>query len=223
MKQDLDAFTDTLAQSFPKNFDYHQLPEDQFTHKKYPKLLPMMKFHVKGYEIETYGHLFTMYTNGMKGMMQLFTLVFTPNKGKNVPFFLLDGMVMKKKQCVFVEFYDCTKNHLQCPSLQENHQKFASFPEYSEKPAWYISERTKDSLIKGGDDQKALLLMAQESVSAYAHACKDAGTDQANLIGLRVFQERMLKDGNPSSATLEKVLGKEEAAAFFRHHIMPCG
>ena len=38
---------------------------------------------------------------------------------------------------------------------------------------------------------------------------------------LKVFRERMIKDGNPASDVLNKVLGVKGAADFLRKYVMP--
>jgi hypothetical protein len=59
------------------------------------------------------------------------------------------------------------------------------------------------------------------SVTSYREVMREAKKNPANLEGLKVFRERMIKDGNPSSEILNKVLGKEGAATFFRKCVMP--
>ena len=49
----------------------------------------------------------------------------------------------------------------------------------------------------------------------------NCGINPDNLIGLYNFQQEMLDKGNPSSETLNKVLGKEGARTFFEKVIMP--
>ena len=42
-----------------------------------------------------------------------------------------------------------------------------------------------------------------------------------NVAGLKAFQQRMVREGNPSTAALTKTLGKEGAETFFRTVVMP--
>lgn len=101
--------------------------------------------------------------------------------------------------------------------------QYASLPDYAEKPAWYVARRTPYSLIKGGEgvDASALESMVVTCVDRYLEGAKSVPADPANLESLRAFQRDMLTLGNPSSATLEKVLGKKGAETMFRTAIMP--
>lgn len=191
---------------------------------KYPKLIPFMKFAAHKYAVTEFGNLMTLKTKAMGGMMNLATIVFTPNEGTSVPFLLIDVMSMKKKRTVFVEYYDCTahgfSNTAEFDAIKE---KFADVPEYDEKEAWYVSERTPFSLIKGDvpENDERLIEMISESVDAYLKAAKVGEKSDENLQRLSDFRDRMVKDGNPSSGVLKKVFGDKGAEDFFRDIIMP--
>ena len=60
-----------------------------------------------------------------------------------------------------------------------------------------------------------------ESFRSYLAGMKTAEKDPANLEKLAVFRERMIKEGNPATDTMNKVLGKEGAETFFRKCVMP--
>lgn len=92
--------------------------------------------------------------------------------------------------------------------------------EYAEKPAWYVSERMKGSLIKTGDKAR-LEQMAMDALTAYREQAAAAPVKAENIDGLKAFQQRMVKEGNPSTAALTRTLGKEGAEAFFRTVVMP--
>ncbi len=190
---------------------------------KYPKFLPMMRFTCRQYALERFGNLFVMDTSAMGGMMKLSTMVFTPSAGVVVPFLLVDTMEMKKKRLAYVEYYDCTAGGAVLPQMEGQKAEFAAIPDYGEKPAWYIARRTPYSLIKGGEgaDKAALEDMVLTCVDRYLAGAKAASADPANLEGLRAFQNDMITLGNPSSDTLNKVLGKEGAETMFRTAIMP--
>jgi hypothetical protein len=139
----------------------------------------------------------------MGGMMKLATAVFTPNCGGEVPLLLIDVMVMKKKRAAFIEYYDCTADGAPAEALRRTAEKYASVAEYAEKPAWYVGERAPYSLIKGGSDEGALVRMLEASLRAYAEECAQAAPGGAgNLAGLETFVDRMVREGNPSSAPL---------------------
>lgn len=206
-----------------KVFPASEVTPAEFAAMKYPKLLPVMRFTCRQYALEGFGNLFTMDTAAMGGLMKLTTLVLTPSAGGEVPFLLIDTMEMRKKRLAYVEYYDCTAKGASLPESEGQRAEFAALPDYVEKPAWYVSRRTPYSLIKGGDgaDAGALEAMAKTCLERYLRAAGTARRDNANLEGLRAFQRDMLTLGNPSSATLEKVLEKEGAETMFRTAIMP--
>ena len=219
----LERFRTDALEAFSSRFPMERLPEDEYTDMKWPKLIPLMRFHVERYRAEGFGSVMLMRTKAMGGMMQLMTASFTPNAGGGVPYLLIDMMTMKDKRTVFVEYYDCTAQGVSLPELDDLKREFSDVREYDEKPAWYISERMPCSLIKGGTaaDEERLSLMVRRSLEAYAEAAAGASRDPANLVKLKAFADRMIRDGNPSSGTMEKVLGKKGAVEFFRTAVMP--
>lgn len=42
-----------------------------------------------------------------------------------------------------------------------------------------------------------------------------------NVAGLKAFQQRMVREGNPSTAALTRTLGQEGAETFFQTVVMP--
>jgi len=211
------------AEEAKRGFDAREITPPEYTAMKYPKFPPMMRFTSHQYALGGFGNLFTMDTRAMGGLMKLSTMAFTPSSGTAVPFLLVDAMEMGGKALAYIEYYDCTAAGAPMPESQGQRQEFAALPDYEEKPAWYIARRTPYSLIKGGKgaDGDALAAMARTCLGRYLRAAREAPADPANLEGLRAFRHDMIHLGNPSSATLEKVLGKEGAERMFRAAIMP--
>ncbi len=210
---------------FQRLFSAQEVPADAYSRMKWPKILPLMRFTVDRYAAKDYGHLMVMQTKAMGGLMRLVTVSFTPSAGGTVPYLLIDCMAMRQKRTVFVEYYDCTAGGATVPSLDALKNAYADVPEYEEKPAWYVGERMGCSLIKGVSDgsETRLVSMVRDSVEAYLSLCAAAPKDPNNLSKLRAFQNRMITEGNPSSSTMERVLGKAGAEAFFRTAVMPIG
>ena len=204
-------------------FPASEVTQAAYAAMRYPRLVPMMRFTTRQYALEGFGNLFTMDTSAMGGLMKLTTLVFTPSSGVKVPFLLIDTMEMRKKRLAYVEYYDCTAKGAALPESEGQRAEFAALPDYAEKPAWYVERRTPYSLIKGGEgaDAGALESMVRTCLGRYLRAAGGAEHDPASLEGLRAFQRDMLTLGNPSSAALEKVLGREGAKVMFRTAIMP--
>ena len=181
---------------------------------------PLMSFHLEQYAAEGLGNLCVLKTKAMLGLMKLTTVVVTPNAGKNVPFLLIDTMDMGKKHLCYVEYYDCTANGADRDLLLAAGAPYADVEDYAEKPAWYVSQRMEGSLIKTGDKAR-LEQMAWDALTAYREQAAAASVKPENLAGLQAFQQRMIREGNPSTAALTKTLGKEGADTFFRTVVMP--
>lgn len=196
-----------------------KLPADRYSEMKYPKLIPLMRFHVDRYKLEGFGHLMVMHTETKMGM-ELITMSFMPSECVNLPYLLVDAMSMKKKKCVFVEYYGCGNDDLNDEKLKEVYEKFSSLPDYTEKENWYIRERRPYSLIKQGEEDE-LVDMAAQSVKAYLLSVKDCHVDESYADKLKAFRDRMINEGNPSSATLKMLLKEDGAKAFMENVIMP--
>ena len=181
---------------------------------------PMMRFRLEQYEAEGLGNLCVLQTKAMLGLMRLTTVVVTPNTGKNVPFLLIDTMDMGRKHLCYVEYYDCTAEGADKDLLLAAGAPYADVENYAEKPAWYVSERMEGSLIKTGDKAR-LEQMALDALRAYAEQAAAAPVKPENVTGLKAFQERMVREGNPSTAALTRTLGREGAETFFRTAVMP--
>lgn len=207
---------------FTSGTDHSKIPEDAYSRFSYPKLIKLMKFDVRRYRINGFGHMMTMRTSGPFGM-QLLTLSFMPFEGNSVPYLLIDIMKVGKKRLIFVEYYDCTAEKTAQPLLRKVCEKYADVPDYEEKPAWYIGERTDYSLIKSlkADSKVSLSEIAADSIRAYKKSAFSAGKSADNLTGLMKFRERMINEGNPSSGILKKVFGEKGAADFFKKCVMP--
>lgn len=219
----LENFKTNAVKLFDSEFEITELPENEYTNMKWPKFLPLMRFHVDRYRVKGFGQIMFMHTNAMMGMMQLMTASFMPYEGVEAPFLLIDMMTMKDKRTVFVEFYDCTKNGVSASALDNVAASYSDISDYDEKPAWYVSERMPSSMIKGGTskDEERLCEMALRATEEYVRLAKTAPTDKENLTGLEKFAGRMLSEGNPSSGTMSKVLGEKGAEEFFSSTVMP--
>lgn len=196
-----------------------------FANLEYPSWLPMMKFEVHQYKVQSFGQVMTMDTKMLGKVMQLSTIVFTPSSGVNMPFLLIDTMEMiGGKRLAYVEYYDLTDGAAVLPHSESYKERFAEIPDYEETPAWYVNERTPYSLIKGGKgvDKEELLEMVLYCVDCYLAAFNTAEVNAENVARLKEFQGKMIELGNPSTNTMTRVLGSREAADyFFERIVMP--
>lgn len=197
-----------------------------YANMQYPSWLPLMKFEVHQYPIEGFGQMMTMDTAAMGGIMKLSTIVFTPSSGINLPLLLIDTMKMPGKNLAYVEYYDHSEGGADVHLSETYKERFAEIPDYEETPAWYVERRTPYSLIKGGKgvSREALDKMVLFAVDCYLESLNGADVNEKNIERLKAFRKEMVELGNPSTATMTKVLGSKEAADyFFERIVMPIG
>ena len=207
------------AATLIKNSGGVLLPEDSYTNMKYPKLLPLMRFRVDRYQVSGFGYVMLMHTTTKMGM-ELITMSFMPSECITLPYLLVDAMSMKKKRCVFVEYYGCGMEELADDALKDVYDDYRDLPDYDEKDNWYIKERLPYSLIKTGESDQ-LINMASDSIKAYLGSVSAAKFIPEYKDKLKAFRERMIVDGNPSSKTLNMLLKEDGARTFMENVIMP--
>lgn len=207
------------AATLIKNSGGILVPEDRYTNMKYPKLLPLMRFRVDRYKIPGFGHVMLMHTTTKMGM-ELITVSFMPSECITLPYLLVDAMSMKKKRCVFVEYYGCGMEDFSDDALKDVYDDYCDLPDYDEKENWYIKDRMPYSLIKTGEPAK-LENMAYDSIRAYLGSVSGAKFIPEYKDKLKAFRERMIVDGNPSSKTLNMLLKEDGARTFMENVIMP--
>ena len=195
------------------------LPEDRYTNMKYPKLLPVMRFRVDRYSIRGFGQVMVMHTTTKMGM-ELITMSFMPSECVDLPYLLVDAMNMKKKRCVFVEYYGCGMEEFTDDALKDVYDDYRDLPDYEEKENWYVKERMPYSLIKTGEPDE-LISMTEDSVRAYLGSISHTRFIPEYKDKLRSFRERMITQGNPSSKTLNMLLKEDGARTFMESVIMP--
>ena len=205
------------------SFPHEKLPEDQYSHLKMFRFLPLMKLDSDQYRVKDFGKVFLMHTTSKMGM-ELLTISLCPFEKTGLPYLLIDIMQMKKKRTVFVEYYNCTGQNLDPEGLKKVHEKYHPvLADYDEKPHWYVGERMPVSLIKGGTEAEDAVLEAMilDSVKAYFALADQAEITDRYMAGLSAFRDRMINEGNPSSGVLKAILKEDGAADFFRKKVMP--
>lgn len=211
LKQELTGILD--------DYRYQKLPDDRYSHMKYPRILTLMDFYVDQYRISGFGRMMLMHTKTKMGM-ELLTVSLMPAGGLNLPFLLLDAMTMKEKRCIFVEYYGCGNEDLNDARLKEVHERYKDLEEYPEKDKWYVHEREPYSLIKKGIEDE-LTVMAADAFRAYLSSVSGCHEDPEYVRQLEAFRERMIREGNPSSSTLNMLLKKDGAETFMKEAVMP--
>ncbi len=202
-------------------FFLNKIDIKEYSFLKYPSFIPLLKMNINLYSVDDFGYIMIMETR-MSKLMSLVTISFTPKGGINVPFLLIDTMSMGKKRLAYVEFYN-TSTIDDFPLLSSLSEKYVNILDHKEKDAWYVNERMSCSLIKEGTSKNEydLKMMIIDALNRYKEVINNASIDLESITNLKKFQEKMITLGNPSSSTLNKILGKEEAINFFKNIIMP--
>ncbi len=202
-------------------FSLNKIDIKEYSFLKYPSFIPLLKMNINLYSVDDFGYIMIMKTR-MSKLMSLVTISFTPKGGINVPFLLIDTMSMGKKRLAYVEFYN-TSAIDDFPLLSSLSEKYVNILDHKEKDAWYVNERMSCSLIKEGTSKNEydLKMMIIDALNRYKEVINNASIDLESITNLKKFQEKMITLGNPSSSTLNKILGKEEAINFFKNIIMP--
>lgn len=202
-------------------FSLNKVDIKEYSFLKYPSFIPLLKMNVNLYEVNDFGYIMIMKTR-MSKLMSLLTISFTPKGGKNVPFLFVDTMSMGKKRLAYVEFYN-TSTRDDFLSLSSLSEKYVNILDHKEKDAWYVNKRMEGSLIKEGSSKNEydLKMMIIDALNRYKEVIDNASIDVESIANLKEFQDKMISLGNPSSSTLNKILGKEEAINFFKNIIMP--
>lgn len=202
--------------------DLEKVDIKEFKTLKYPKLISFIKMKVEKYKVPNYGYIMIMNTSCM-GMMKLLTISFTPSTGINVPFLLIDTMSLSKKRLAYFELYDTTNKNNDFSTLRFLKDDYSNIEDYQEKQAWYVEKRMLGSLIKISNkkDEEKLVNMLEDALKRYKDVIDNEIQDLTNIERLKEFSSQMKTLGNPSSKTLNMVLGKEKAQQFFDEIVMP--
>ncbi|BBF43487.1 hypothetical protein lbkm_2175 [Lachnospiraceae bacterium KM106-2] len=220
---DTQALASEVVEILTKEAKIQSISVGNYEKIHYPKYLPFFRFIVKKFGVKDFGNLMIMQTKAMGGM-RLLTMSFTPNLGTDIPYLLIDCMSVGKKRAVFIEYYDHTEKKQVPISLLKIARQYEYLPDYKETSAWYVSLRTKYSLIKGNtrEEEPELIKMLLKTVKAYGKLSQNVSGDiSENLNKLQTFRKRMIKEGNPSSKILTRVLGEKGAKSFYCNIIMP--
>lgn len=193
----------------------------------YPKYIKILKFSVEQYKVRNLGNMCILEGKSILGL-SLFTVVFTPARGYDIPFVIIDFIQMRNKLTVFVEFYnDHMQNKDYIRVLNRNliykKDKYKFIENYIETDNWYVDLRNKYSpLKKGSKENKSVLInMILDYLDEYLNfvECinkRDKGMKNKEL---EIFINNLVVKGNPSSQILKKALGNEGYDRFCREII----
>lgn len=198
--------------------------EDEFY---YHKIINLLKFNISQYEVENLGNLAILRCYGLN-IVNMITVVFTPNKKLDIPFVIVDFIKMANQKTVFVEFY---LNHMKDKQkieefeyiLKKVNYKYSTIEDYIETPQWYTPLRSEYSplkkMIQDYEDDR-LYKMVLENIEKYLDYVGTIKPDEDyKNEELESFINDLIYKGNPSTKIFEKSIGKEETIRLFKEII----
>lgn len=188
-----------------------------------PGFVVDLDFEVQQYEVEGYGNLSIMKTDGMQ---QMSTIVLTPFD-KNLPLISTDYMFNGENRVSYIEFYglgiDGDENMPVFDSLSTLTDKYADFANQPPTPGWFDEVRTmglfKVSTYKDDDAISQMLYDSFEITMAASFETPDLDEEQriAKYEITQDYVDHLISNPGISTAIFNMCLGQERTSQFFNN------
>lgn len=188
-----------------------------------PGFMVTMDFDIQQYEVEGYGNLSVMKTDGVQ---QMSTIVLTPFD-KNLPLISTDYMFMGENRISYIEFYglgiDGDENMPVFDALRPLTEKYARYANQPPTPGWFDEVRTM-GLFKATTykDDDAISQMLYDSFRITMDASVDSpDLDLAQRIArynkTQDYVDNLISNPGVSTAIFNMCLGQERTSQFFNN------
>ncbi|MBQ6041172.1 MAG: hypothetical protein IJL32_10430 [Oscillospiraceae bacterium] len=188
-----------------------------------PGMMVTMDFDVKQYEVEGYGNLSIMKTDGVQ---QMSTIVLTPFN-KDLPLISTDYMFMGESRISYIEFYGLgingDENIPAFNALRPLTEKYAQFPDQPPTPGWFDAVRTMGLFkVSSYKDDDAISQMLYESFGITMDASLSAPDLNAEERVMRYektqeYVDNLISNPGVSTAIFNMCLGQERTSQFFNN------
>ena len=188
-----------------------------------PGFMVTLDFDVKQYEVEGYGNLSIMKTDGMQ---QMSTIVLTPYN-KDLPLISTDYMFMGENRISYIEFYGLgingDENIPAFNSLRPLTEKYARFADQPPTPGWFDEVRTMGLFkVSTYKDDDAISQMLYESFgitmdASLASPDLDAAQRLARYENTQNYVNNLIANPGVSTAIFNMCLGPERTTQFFNN------
>ena len=188
-----------------------------------PGFMVTLDFEVQQYEVEGYGNLSIMKTDGVQ---QMSTIVLTPFN-KDLPLISTDYMFNGESRISYIEFYGLgingDENMPVFDALRPLTEKYARFADQPPTPGWFDAVRTmglfKVSSYKD-DDAISQMLYDSFDITLRASASAPDLNEAERLARYEITQEyvdHLISSPGVSTAIFNMCLGAERTQQFFNN------
>ena len=182
-----------------------------------------MDFDIQQYEVEGYGNLSIMKTDGVQ---QMSTIVLTPFD-KNLPLISTDYMFNGENRISYIEFYglgiDGDENMPVFNELRPLQEKYAQFANQPPTPGWFDEVRTMGLFkVSTYKDDDAISQMLYDSFNITLNASDVAPVLNAEQRVARYditqdYVDHLISNPGVSTAIFNMCLGQERTSQFFNN------
>ena len=188
-----------------------------------PGFMVTLDFDVQQYEIEGYGNLSIMKTDGLQ---QMSTIVLTPFN-KDLPLISTDYMFNGESRISYIEFYglgiDGDENMPVFDALRPLQTKYAQFADQPPTPGWFDAVRTMGLFkVSSYKDDDAISQMLYDSFRITLDAsvtAPDLNAEQriARYNNTQAYVDHLISEPGVSTAIFNMCLGPERTSLFFNN------
>jgi hypothetical protein len=188
-----------------------------------PGFMVTLDFDVRQYEVEGYGNLSIMKTDGMQ---QMSTIVLTPFS-KDLPLISTDYMFNGENRVSYIEFYGLgingDENIPVFDSLRPLQEKYARFADQPPTPGWFDAVRTMGLFkVSSYKDDDAISQMLYDSFRITLDGSVQApDLSEAERIArynnTQEYVDNLISNPGISTAIFNMCLGQERTSLFFNN------
>jgi hypothetical protein len=222
MDQEAEKVLDILSEYYTVTpLDAGEFSAISMTAPLAPGFMVTLDFDVKQYEVEGYGNLSIMKTDGVQ---QMSTIVLTPFD-KNLPLISTDYMFNGENRVSYIEFYglgiDGDENMPVFDSLRPLTEKYAQFADQPPTPGWFDEVRTMGLFkVSTYRDDDAISQMLYDSFKITMDASVESPdlNDEQRVTRYEMTQnyvDNLISNPGVSTAIFNMCLGAERTSQFF--------
>lgn len=224
----MDVEADNILNMLSEYYNVRQLDAGEFSNISVtaplaPGFMVTMDFDIQQYEVEGYGNLSIMKTDGVQ---QMSTIVLTPFN-KDLPLISTDYMFMGESRISYIEFYGLgingDENIAAFDALRPLQDKYAQFANQPPTPGWFDEVRTmglfKVSTYKDDDAISQMLYDSFRITLDASTVSPDLDAEQriARYNNTQEYVDHLISNPGVSTAIFNMCLGAERTSQFFNN------
>ena len=176
-----------------------------------------MKFNIRAYRAENFGHISLMSAKGLFGIMKMDTLIVTPIE-KDLPLYSYDRMRVFGRDLLMAEMFDTLLGKFDPSPINSISAEYENLPDADAGEHWYDSIKLGGIAKKGGKKRAAVFdEFAYKHFRAFISSEAENVTDtDAKLEKSDEYVRGLLQNGGPSTDVFKKAIGQERTALLFK-------